>query len=46
MMEMSSIESLKTLSKEVCSRCNALDGDGCFDCKIHKLINQILKEIT
>jgi len=46
MIEMSTIEPLKSLSKEVCSKCDVSNEDGCFDCKIHKLINQILKEIT
>jgi len=34
------------LSKEACSKCNVLSEEICFNCKVHKLINQLLRKMT
>jgi len=40
------IRRLKELSKMLCVKCDALTPDVCFDCRVHKLVNQLLNEIV
>jgi len=44
--EQPKVQLLRELSKEVCVKCDNLNEEACEDCRIHKLINQLLIEIT
>jgi hypothetical protein len=39
------IRRLKELSKMLCTKCDASASDVCFDCRVHKLVNQLLNEL-
>ena len=42
----SKIELLTDLSKELCNKCDERNYETCEKCKLHKIINERLQELT
>ncbi len=40
------VQLLRELSKEVCVKCETFNEEVCTDCRVHRLINQLLIEMT